>query len=845
MIVWNCTGQTGMPSTPDRSQSVASTSSPSRRIFNRLASPFGSKPRNIPDFEVRLNDPHKQYSPGDSVLGSVFLRVTKPTRVTHIVVKLHGYCQVYKNPGSPGDGYRSHASYLSTHRGSRSGEYFGNGFASLFEDEQVLCGDGRLAEGAYQFNFELEFPDRDLPSSIEFERGTICYLATAIMTRPTTMSPILTDHSKVYFVERIDIAPLLAPKPRTVILTPIAKRLRAKAQARKLVDPSDKRSRKTESPRQGSDTHRPSDASSAPGSSQADGDPSASGDPSEVSFESSGSSQEALSRLGTYTLASPTPSEAAMTRISTSRTSLVQKVIHATVESQVGGCLRGDSIPIKINVSHTKQVKSVHGIIITLYRMSRVDMRPSIPLGPTEKGKDAKYEDYYPRSVTGLGGLSLSGAGSSHVFRKDLSQTMHPLYIDPITLAAEINTKVRVPEEVFPTISTVPGQMISFKYYIEVVIDVQGRLGSSNSMTSGLPGAAPVPFQTFNLDSTDMERSAYTPFGSSVIDTTHIRRDKGVVNVDFEVIIGTWTSEKKGKRKMIESLQQPNSPEGQREPIREQQASHDQSQAYHNGYDWYDGGGYDESHWYENSYWYYDQNGHPTRTYGDTNAQEHQYDAPPPPPPLPPPQLEDESQMSEKERIRRAETRLLPSQPPGVDDGGDAEGFNSAVPTAPYLPGEAGTQSASVPWHLTTADQCAASSSGAQNGDVSATSDTTSIGNLPAVPAYEPPAASSSIRTAILAPTDDKQELQRQRLEAEASAPPADDANRDSNSGLSGEMSEPPSADAFPTAPTLEPSAPTLAEAEEMEDAERSSRINVHDSHAEARGSVSLPRYER
>ena len=99
--------------------------------------------------------------------GSVRLSVLRPTRVTHIVVSLHGFVQVFKNPGSPGEGFRANTNYLGTGRGKKSGEYFGNGFASLFEDEVVLCGDGRLAEGAYQFNFELEFPDRDLPSSID------------------------------------------------------------------------------------------------------------------------------------------------------------------------------------------------------------------------------------------------------------------------------------------------------------------------------------------------------------------------------------------------------------------------------------------------------------------------------------------------------------------------------------------------------------------------------------------------------------------------------------------------------------------------------------------------------
>ena len=99
--------------------------------------------------------------------GSVRLRLSKPVRVQHLVVCLHGFVQVFKNPGSPGEGFRSNSGYTGIGRGSKSGEYFGNGFASLFEDEVVLCGDGRLAEGSYQFNFELEFPDRELPSSID------------------------------------------------------------------------------------------------------------------------------------------------------------------------------------------------------------------------------------------------------------------------------------------------------------------------------------------------------------------------------------------------------------------------------------------------------------------------------------------------------------------------------------------------------------------------------------------------------------------------------------------------------------------------------------------------------
>lgn len=137
-------------------------------LLSRITSPFTTKSRNITDFHIEVDDPHKQHSPGDQVRGNVRLSVQKPTRLTHLVVCLHGYVQVYKTPGSPpSEGYRVNGQHAVSGRGSsKSGEYFGNGFATLFTDEVPLCGEGRLGEGAYKFEFLLEFPDADLPSSI-------------------------------------------------------------------------------------------------------------------------------------------------------------------------------------------------------------------------------------------------------------------------------------------------------------------------------------------------------------------------------------------------------------------------------------------------------------------------------------------------------------------------------------------------------------------------------------------------------------------------------------------------------------------------------------------------------
>jgi hypothetical protein len=156
-----------MTSSPARRTETATPSLPGRSLLSRLRSPLQSKTRNFTDFHIQPDDPHRQYAPGDVISGSVIVRVVKPLRITHLAVTLRGYAQVFKNPNSPGDAYKNYCATVSTGKSTKSGGYFGNGFVSLFEDEVVLCGEGRLGEGVYHFNFEMEFPDKGLPSSID------------------------------------------------------------------------------------------------------------------------------------------------------------------------------------------------------------------------------------------------------------------------------------------------------------------------------------------------------------------------------------------------------------------------------------------------------------------------------------------------------------------------------------------------------------------------------------------------------------------------------------------------------------------------------------------------------
>ncbi|KAF2725456.1 hypothetical protein K431DRAFT_215581 [Polychaeton citri CBS 116435] len=771
-----------MPSVAGRTPPALPTPSSSRRIINRITSSFASRPRNITDFYVQPDDPHKQYSPGDVVTGSVRLSVVKPLRVTHIRVCLHGYVQVYKNPNAPGNEHK--ANYLGIGRGDKHGEYFGSGFATLFEDEVVLCGDGRLAEGPYQFNFELLFPDRSLPSSLKFERGTIAYLITATITRPTPINPTIEAEREIFFLESIDIASLFPPRPRTVTLSPVSKRSKARHTARKLVDPAERKGKKTDSATN-SDTQRTSRASgsclSNSPSVQLESEAPQSPGPSDERFDRD--SADGSSMTDHYTQNSGSSDNG---RTTTSKSSSSDRVITTTMEIMQGGCLRGDFVPIRVQISHTKPVKSLYGIIVTLFRHARVDLHPDIPLGPTEKGVDAKYEDYFPKSFSGLGGLSLSGAGSSHTYRKDLQQTFKPIMIDPSSLSTTVNAAIRVPEEAFPTMSTVPGGMISFKYYVEVVVDIQGKLASLDKGLGSLAGFT-SPHLSLN-DAYEGERSAYTPFGSNIVDTAPMKRHQGVINCTFELVVGTRDSERrKGKRKEPHPDQQP-----EPQAAAESQEPYDAGEYPYADPSWGPGQWYWQPYDHVDSYDYWHQGLHNSQ-YDQYPHQEH-----PPATYIPPPNMQDESQMSEKERIRQHETRVMPSQPPGAELQ-DGEASHSA--SAPFIPEGNGPSLLNIP-----------------NGYLAPQ-------HLPDVPAYEPPQAGSSSQALATVATDDKQQIQRRaQLEAAASAPPP------SSGDVNGE--------AGPVSlPNHEPSAPSPF-------GDRGNRVG-QDSHADAEGSADLPMYER
>lgn len=626
-------------------------------------------------------------------------------------------------------------------KSSQRGVYFGNGFASLFEDEIVLCGDGRLDEGNYKFEYQIKFPNMTLPSSIDFERGTVSYMLTATLTRPNSISPVMFDDQKIFFNERIDVARLLPPKPRTINLEPMLKRTHTKSSSKRKVGTGN--------------SIRNDDSVSVPANMTprsltrltSDQTQPRSPSPSVRSLESRQSSGPTPSEHGSY-VRSSRASDGASTINFASVNGKDGRQITVTVESLRGGILRGDVLPLHIVVRHTKHIKSMQGVIVTLYRQARVDLHPALPLGPTTAGERHKFEDYYPKSRTGLGGLSLSGAGSSHLFRKDLSQVAVPLIVDPISLTAELHPKIRVPDDAFPTINCVPGAMISFNYHIEIIVDIQGKLGGMDkffAQQDSIPYGERSPGNPMDSNGGGSERYMHSSYYSSFVDTTAIRREKSVVSCILEVVVGTEDSERaKGKSKVqppqglgvpsttqLESLADPLSSTTR---SYEQNAARDQldDQGHYEGYDYeaygdetYDPQYYGMSQWNEQY---------------DPDYEE--------PPEFVPPETTPEHELTEKERLRRAEAVLLPSQPP--DEVQESWSRPSLGPSAPSLGGEGDVDSYGRP-----SASCRVRAAGANDEMESAR-----------IPRYSQIAAAQHH-----APVD-KEELRRRELESQASAPP-------------------------------------------------------------------------
>lgn len=634
-------------------------------------------------------------------------------------------------------------------------------------------------------------------------------MITATLTRPTSIAPTSSCERKVEFVERIDVGPLPPPRPRTIYLEPISKKAKKKRSPASVV--SDKpTSTSIDIPGETSSDlestrviETSTDGSNVADESSQDGptnprSPVHSDLRSEVSGDSavSGSTGLSSNRID------PSPGSLGTIQAGGGKRIMPgDKTITTTLELLKGGCLPGDTLPIRVNIQHTKPIRSLHGVIVTLYRQGRVDSAPPVSLFKNlskEEIRRLEKEEYYPKSKTGLGGLSLTSAGSCSVFRKDLSQALSPLFIDPVTHATSITTSVRVPENAFPSIRGVPGEMISFKYRLEILVDLGGKLSSAIQVGQNPRVAAGGT----GLSTTADLPAGVASYDGSLINTDALKREKGVIFDSFEVVVGTTDSSRRGKS-------------ARQGPMMHTHTHYYDGTNYVENGQW-SGGWEGEAYGPDDSfaqvfppfsadpvaqypYW----NGGAFQDSTSTSAPQY----------VPPPELPDESGLSEKERVRRAEQRLLPSRPeapppppPTSDDPG--EGPSSAVPIAPATssPPPISENPGEAPSAPTLDDLSTGSSAGPNAG-----------------------------------PTDDKQELERRRLLAEASAPPEFPSDDD----VAGGSSTAAGASAPPVLEEIEPSAPILTEEDEYGHQYSYNDVAESSQQAPSAPSEPLPAYQR
>lgn len=636
-----------------------------KSILSKLTSPFTPMKRNLAEYYIKTKEPHRKYAPGNRVKGAVIVTVTKPLRITHLAVSLHGFVKVFNNAKQPGESVYPDGVLLGGRIGKRGSEYFGNGFASLFENEIILCGEGRLEAGKFEFEFDLEIPPRGLPSSIsvctqryvpdkantaiQFERGTISYMVGSTLTRPTPLGPIAQcEPHTIQLEEIVDIGAIPRPKPQVVSVETLARKSMTKISNKKPAKPSSI-GRSPVRLNTGPPHSANGSASSDP---QTLNEPSRSPVPSTTSFVSAESSSASTYQRGLARPSpSPLPSSSNGSNDGRSNEDVPDHVVTAIIELLYAGCLPGDKLPLQISIKHHKPVKNLQGIIITMYREGHVDTHPAIPLGPTQNKKKAEYEDYYPKSRTGLGGLSLSSAGSSSGFRKDLSQKIVPLIVDPQSLTTVVKTTIQAPEDLFPTVSSVPGAMITFRYFVEVVIDLRGKLTGQDrflprlNMTSGASGYGYSDHRSNGRDRLD-GFTGFSTDGVGILLTEQLRREKGVVSRQFEVTVGTHDSRRRrgrplhdyrsssaSRRETLRTSSEDRALEVDYVPLNQQRQ--DELRQYFD---------------YGNAFQPHDN--HYSTAHGSDYRQ---------PDNIPAPIIEGYS--DEKSRVRRAEERLLPSAP--------------------------------------------------------------------------------------------------------------------------------------------------------------------------------------
>ncbi|CAG84876.2 DEHA2A13112p [Debaryomyces hansenii CBS767] len=459
---------------------------------------------SVDEFYISLADPHRSWLPGDEISGQIIFISKKDLANIVITLSLIGSVKINASSHSK---LRPVKELLFHHtikiygdensgNNNENGEEFSNG----------------LFKGEHRFPFIVKLPNKRVFTSIDFGKGSIKYSLKAAVGNASSFandspaaSPLsdsnnnnnnttknnfisktknLNFHNSVYTSEKIitlinpiDVSKLPRSKPKRLIIK----------------DPRlSKKLSRTQSSTSTLNTVNTFNTLSSNNS-----DTTTNGE-----FHSNGNTPG--------NSASQSNSNSPLNGLDNAR----PQVIKVALEIPERGFLRGELIPTKLNINHSRKIQDLNGIIVTLVRVCRLS-----------NGHENMVES----------------------FRKDLQQSVLPLYVDPNTFQSEINTNLRVPADAFPTISGCP--LVSFQYFIEVLINLSGKsliLDSSNhhkpsistdeANHSLLENPSNDLKYKFNFNSNaSMNQNERSGF----INTDKYKRMKKFLLLTTEVIIGT------------------------------------------------------------------------------------------------------------------------------------------------------------------------------------------------------------------------------------------------------------------------------------------------------------------
>ncbi|CAI4063099.1 hypothetical protein SUVZ_07G2000 [Saccharomyces uvarum] len=204
------------------------------------------------------------------------------------------------------------------------------------------------------------------------------------------------------------------------------------------------------------------------------------------------------------------------------------KTVTISVDIPHAGFVIGETIPIDVKIEHYKPFYHPAGLTTTLVRICRVG----------GAGKDDPME----------------------TFRKDICQSISPIYINPETLQFQPRIHLKVPLDAFSTLTSV-SKFFSFQYYIEVMVNLSKKnvVYTESNRIVGTPveeqnGSGVenninriqrkmlrmVNPETLENDSEGYESSI---FFKDMVNVEKLKRLRNVTGMSIETVIGTTRSE--------------------------------------------------------------------------------------------------------------------------------------------------------------------------------------------------------------------------------------------------------------------------------------------------------------